>query len=283
MGEKKEMKKMSRQQFAAFIFAVSSILLLVIVLIFVPKDSENGAKRIEKVEKMKSLIATKDYDEAIKISKKIKGEEKDNTIEIFKNECESVKQRYIAGEIDITDSSMILDKLAKIEEVGEVSKNIKNDISKLAQEKLEASIAFNKGKEAEQNNEFLTAYKEYIKVKEGNENYKIAQENIKKLENKKDIIAFKNKDFKSAVGNFYTGVTLYAIEKGKMEPYFSIVNTGDNVRNPGGTIIKRGILVKEISSGDVYWKDRDRIIKDSSSTEEYVVKYYMKIDDPYLK
>ena len=108
----------------------------------------------------------------------------------------------------------------------------------------------------------------------------INQKNADALNGNENI--YEDKEFKSAIGNLYTGVTLYAEEKGQMEPYFTVLDKGKNVKNPGGSVIKNGVLVKEITSGDTYWKDVDRMIKDSTSSESYIIKYYVKSDDQYL-
>lgn len=104
----------------------------------------------------------------------------------------------------------------------------------------------------------------------------------KEEENNEEQAINSTPEFKSAIGNLYTGVTLYAEENGQMEPYFTVVDKGEDVSNTGGEIIKNGVLVKEISSGDTYWKDVDRMIKDSKSDKSYIIKYYVKSDDPYL-
>ena len=54
-----------------------------------------------------------------------------------------------------------------------------------------------------------------------------------------------------------------------------------NVNNDGGELIKNGVLVKEISTGDTYWKDVDVMIKNSLSNDSYVIKYFVKSDDPF--
>ena len=43
------------------------------------------------------------------------------------------------------------------------------------------------------------------------------------------------------------------------------------------------MLVKEISTGDTYWKDVDVMIKNSLSNDSYVIKYFVKSDDPFLQ
>lgn len=116
------------------------------------------------------------------------------------------------------------------------------------------------------------------------EEEKKKQEELAKQEeeNKRQESTINDSEFKSAIGNLYTGVTLYAEENGQMEPYFTVLDIGENVSNPGSEVIKKGVLVKEIHSGDIYWKDINRMIKDSMSNEEYIIKYYVKSNDPYL-
>ena len=109
------------------------------------------------------------------------------------------------------------------------------------------------------------------------------EEEKKQEENKNEESTINDSEFKSAIGNLYTGVTLYAEENGYMKPYFTVVKKGKNVSNPGSSLIKNGVLVKEITSGDTYWKDVDKMIKDSISDEKYIIKYYVKKDDPYLQ
>ena len=116
------------------------------------------------------------------------------------------------------------------------------------------------------------------------EEEKKKQEELAKQEEeiKNEESTINDSEFKSAIGNLYTGVTLYAEENGQMEPYFIVLDRGKNVSNPGASVIKNGVLVKEIHSGDTYWKDVDKMIKDSFSDEQYIIKYYVKKDDPYL-
>ena len=114
------------------------------------------------------------------------------------------------------------------------------------------------------------------------EEKKKQEELAKQEENKNEELTINDSEFKSAIGNLYTGVTLYAEENGQMEPYFTVIKKGENVSNPGSSLIKNGVLVKEITSGDTYWKDVDKMIKDSLSDEQYIIKYYVKKDDPCL-
>ena len=81
----------------------------------------------------------------------------------------------------------------------------------------------------------------------------------------------------------YTGVILYSQENNDMVPCFEVLDKQKNVNNDGGELIKNGVLVKEISTGDTYWKDVDVMIKNSLSNDSYVIKYFVKSDDPFLQ
>jgi len=87
--------------------------------------------------------------------------------------------------------------------------------------------------------------------------------------------SIKQVEYISAVGNLYEGVVLYIEEDGQMVPAFSVLEIKSNIKNDDGTLIQNGVLVKEIDTDKTYWKDVDRMIKDS-------IYYYVKRDDPHL-
>ena len=161
------------------------------------------------------------------------------------------------------------EKLAKVEE----EKKKQEELAK-AEEVKKKQEELAKAEEEKKKQEELAKAEEEKKK----------QEELDKAEeeNKNEESTINDSEFKSAIGNLYTGVTLYAEENGHMEAYFTVVKKGKNVSNPGSSLIKNGVLVKEITSGDTYWKDVDKMIKDSLSDEQYIIKYYVKKDDPYL-
>ncbi len=119
---------------------------------------------------------------------------------------------------------------------------------------------------------------------------KSADNNIKDNINQEDVVDLNSnenidegKEFISAIGNMYTGVILYSQENNDMVPCFEVLDKQKNVNNDGGELIKNGVLVKEISTGDTYWKDVDVMIKNSLSNDSYVIKYFVKSDDPFLQ
>lgn len=106
----------------------------------------------------------------------------------------------------------------------------------------------------------------------------IRDENTKSLKNEQ----LKNGEFINAAENLYNGVTIYAEEDEHMEPYFTVLDIQKNVSNPGADMIENAVKVKEIPSGDIYWKDIDRMKQDFISNEKGIIKYYVKSNDSYL-
>ena len=88
--------------------------------------------------------------------------------------------------------------------------------------------------------------------------------------------------FKPAVGNIYPNVKLYAKEDEMMVHYFTVLEIGKDVVASTGYIMEDAIKVRDEFTGEVYWKDRKKMLfLQYQLTGEYM--YFVSEDDPNLK
>ena len=129
--------------------------------------------------------------------------------------------------------------------------------------------------QTDQHNQVIDEVKEAEIAKAEEETKK--QEEIAKAE---DANVFAG--FKPAVGNIYPNVKLYAKEDEMMVHYFTVLEIGKDVVASTGYIMEDAIKVRDEFTGEVYWKDRKKMLfLQYQLTGEYM--YFVSEDDPNLK